>query len=242
MRSARVSIVNSIQSDAIDDYLFYERSLRKHLKDCDDEIRHRKELSKWNLDAIRQKKANINAERQKLFEFVKMLEEKENETGRNRKVGEKMKLREFMEINELKSKRIKLEAGINQFAKLNNKEIDDMNARLEKIEHEVEDFKFKRTWFIFKLKEYYADFLMNENLLFKTNKSIIVIIKSIWDLNEEVFNSNFSRFYEKEDVTFAIKYAKVHNEFLKARDDINSKKKNIKDTIRRNYELSLIHI
>lgn len=236
MRPERASIINSVKSDAIEDYLFYERSLRKHLKDCDDEIKHRKDMSKWLLDTIRQKKNNINIEKQKLFEFVKMLEEKENETGRNRKVGEKMKLREFMEINEYKSRRIKLEAGINQFVKANNKDIDDMNRRLEKVDFEAEDYKFKRTWFIFKLKEYYNDFLMNETLLVKANKSIIVIIKGIWNLNEEVFNSSFSKFYEKEDVVFAMKYAKVHNEFLTARAEINSKKKDIKHTLKKNFD------
>lgn len=236
MQSARVTIINSVRSDAAEDYLFYEKTLKKNLRECEDEIQSRKDTSKKMLDTIRQKKTSINTERQRLFDFIKMLEEKENETGRNRKIGEKMKLREYMEINEYKSKRIKLEAGINMFVKVSNKEIEEMNQRIYTFDKEIEDYKFKRTWFIFKLKEYYMDFLMSENLLIKINKNVVSIIKSIWTLNEEVFISSFSKFYEKEDVLFALKYAKVHNEFLSARADNNSMKNEIKDALKKNYD------
>lgn len=236
MESVRTSFDNYEHISSAEDYIFYEKTLKKNLKECEDNIKSRKEASKKLLDAIRVKKTNINAEKQRLFNFVKMLEEKENETNKNRKIGEKMKLREFMEINEYKSKKIKLEATIEQYIMNTTKEITDMDLRIENIEKEVDELKFKKTWFIFKLKEFYIDFLYNEDELIKINKNIIYIIKSIWSLNEEVYVSSFSKFYEKEDVKFMFKYAKVHNEFLSARADNNSIKKEIKDSLRRNFD------
>lgn len=236
LESAAMSLTSHQHSESADDYMYYERSLKKSLKECEDDIRSRKDMSKKLLDTIRQKKTSINTEKQRLFDFIKMLEDKESESNKNRKIGEKMKLREYMEINEFKSKKIKLEATINLYIKITNREIDEMNKRIEKIEKEIEEFKFKKTWFIYKLKEFYLDFVKKENELLKINKNLISIIKSIWNLNEEVFLSSFSKFYEKEDIAFVLKYAKIHNKFLSARESNNSQKKEIKDSLKKNFD------
>lgn len=236
MESATESLLNSEKSDSGDDYLYYEKALKKNLKECEDEITSLKLESKNILNLMRQKKTNINNEKQKLYELNKILEEKENETGRNRKIGEKMKLREFMEINEYKSKKIKLESNVNQYAISVAKEIKDLNKKSEILDKDIGECKFKKTWFTFKLKEFYIDFLLNENELIKINKSLVSMIKNIWSLDEEVFISNFSKFYDKEDVIFILKYTKIHNEFIKARAQNNSRKKEIKNTLKKNFD------
>lgn len=236
MHSLRMSIMDDQRSDCAEDYLYYEKTLKKHLRECEEEIRAKKDACKRLVDSIRTKKANINSDRQRLLDFAKMLEDKEVEANRNRKVGEKMKLREFMEINEYKSKKIKLEAAINQQVKASMKDIEDLNTRIEKIDKDLNEFKFKRTWFVFKLKEFYLDFFKNESELIKINKSLITMIKNVWNLNEEIFISSFSKFYEKDDVTFVLKYAKIHNEFLSMRAENNSKKQEIKNSLKKNFE------
>ena len=233
MRKVRES-VNS--TDLGEDYQYYEKTLKKHLKDTESEILSKKANATALRELIRDKKNGINSEKQRLYDFVRVLEEKESMTHKNRKVGEKMKLKEFMEINEIKSKRVKLEAGINSYIKKALSEIADTNTELEKVEKEIEDLKFKKTWFTFKLKEFYLSFLSEENELLRFGKSVVALVKGIWALEEEVLSSHFSRFYNSEDVAFVLKYSKLHNEFLEVRARNNTQKQEIKDTLRKNFD------
>lgn len=236
MESVRLSIVNEKHNDCVEDYNFYEKTLKNQLRECDEDIKTRKDVLKKLLDSIRQKKLRINSEKQRFVDFAQMLEDKENETNKNRKIGEKMKLREFMEINEYKSKKIKLEAAVSQEIKILLNDINEINKKIERLEKEVVDLKFKKTWFIFKLKEFYLDFLLNEEMLIKMNKNLVTVVRNIWNLDEEVFVSSFSKFYEKEDINFILKYAKIHNEFSNMRAESNSMKKEIKNSLKKKFD------
>jgi len=73
MAKARESTERPEYSDTAEDYLYYEKKLKKNLRECEEEIKTRKEALKKLFDAIRQKKNNINIEKQRLFDFAKML-------------------------------------------------------------------------------------------------------------------------------------------------------------------------
>lgn len=239
MQSTRESMMIAETSDTAEDHVFYEKTLKKKLTECEEEISSKKEVIKTLLDKIRDKNTALNTEKQKMYNFNRLLDEKESQATKTRKIGEKMKLKEFMEISELKQRKEQIEAAISQISKICSKDVTDLNLTVDQITRQVEELKFRKTWFVFKLKEFYLNFLQNENELIKLNRSLLPIIRNVWSLDEDVLVSSFSKFYDKEDVAFILKYAKAHVEFLAARAENKVKKEDVRDTVSNNFNTIL---
>ena len=149
----------------------------------------------------------------------------------NKKKGKsihKMKIKDFMKINENKNILINLEEQYNLNTQKTDRKLYNLKIQIHGLKEIIKNLKIKKTWLSSKLIEFYKDLLRDEESLLHFGKSVILIVKNIWVLKGNVIDKNFSNFYRKEDISFIFKYSEFYKKkisFFKNQKDFKIKKK-----------------
>lgn len=98
-----------------------------------------------------------------------------------------------------------LKENIEAFENENKKNSQKLNG----LEREIKDLKFKKNQLRLQLKHLYLKILKNEEHIFKNESSFITIIKNMWKINEEVTEDMFPSFVDRESMIYLTENAKL---------------------------------
>ena len=207
----------------------YKLTLQKMISQYDDEILIAetteitlvKGKSIQNMDTIN----DLNNSRQDSSNY------KNSPIQRSRK---KVNLKEYIKINELKTKK---ETLSNQFSEMMNLINDQYNKNLTEIsrlEDEVRDLKNRKYLYRYRQKEMYVYIVQNPEAQNYTQRSYVDILKTLFDINETVPDSVFPAYLDETSVYVQKEMAK--KELLVSKTNSKSKNANAKLTESENHE------
>lgn len=154
-------------------------------------------------------KSEIESRVERLQSTIKDKDQKETQSVFMRKVGQNVGIQEFIAINELKKEIETQEIAIAQMKQVFTESTTESKGRLRQLQEDIKVYKFRKHLFSIKLREFYLNMLQNEQDLSIWGHSLVEILTSFLKFKDDIKPTMFSSFYNRTDIDFAIKYAKL---------------------------------